>query len=251
MLFTLRLSKGEIMKEDWKIIKLCYRCGLQKRMMTILALGFFIFGLIFEGFSLSEILMNQAADGGAEVEVVTDVSFRVNVSGFYLMLVAMYIGQVILSADVSKLVQSSPYKKAIQTKYLMTIITVISFVAYTFLVAIRVVGCSFIESPVYKTALIRDVVVVGIAGFLIILYSSMIYKYYVLSLVVVFITVFPVMFFGDRILAKLSWLDGWLAVVVGYVILILGAVLGYTLAKLFYKKDIEGVVFRNALAKAT
>lgn len=234
------------MKKNWKIFKLCFKCGLQKRMMLGMAIAFFIFGILFEVLQMTEIsrMIDECLETG-----VMDIALDFDISGLYLMLVAMYIGQVIISVDVSKLVQSSPYKKKIQTDIPVFSMAFIMFVMMSFLLAMRVIeGLIFDFEPLY-TMLIRDFIVIGILGGMVLIYASLIYKYYFFSLVLVFVTVFPLIFYGSRVVGKIEFLNSWISVAAGYFFLILGYILSSLVARLVYKKDIEGIVFRNSLSR--
>ena len=229
------------MKDIIKGFKL-FRYGLQAKMIIILAIIFFVLGILFEftDFSGSNLF---------------------SLSALYLSLTGMYIYQLVFTTTVSKLTQSSPLKKKLQTSIPMIVTLCTSLFVLTVYVIIRCFRMTpeFVEDNditwvnAYSTILFMAIFI-----FTFLVYCSFSYKSFIFSLIVLisifvlYVAVANTAFSIPNFCAKLL-VDGnspVLIIIVSYALVILGGVVGYFISLLFYKKDICEMAVRYALRQA-
>ena len=111
----------------------------------------------------------------------------------YFMMSGMFTFQLIMSMDVSELIQSTSLKKKLQIYIPVMSSTVINLVIFTFLVVERVILIQYGVAD--KTQLIYTLFTIDVVLFVVYLYTSICYKYYVLGFIVfmvLFMCVFTV-----------------------------------------------------------
>ena len=111
------------------------------------------------------------------------------VGGIYFMMSGMFTFQLIMSMDVSELIQSTSLKKKLQIYIPVMSSTVINLVVFTFLVIERVILIQ--NSVADKKQLIFTLFTLDVELLTVYLYTSICYKYYVLGFIV-----FMVLFMG-------------------------------------------------------
>ena len=229
------------MKDIIKGFKL-FRYGLQAKMIIILAIIFFVLGILFEftDFSGSNLF---------------------SLSALYLSLTGMYIYQLVFTTTVSKLTQSSPLKKKLQTSIPAIITLSSSLFVRTVYVVIRCLRMTpeFLEEngftwiDAYSTILFM-----GIFIFVFLVYCSFSYKSFVFSLILLigifalYIAVYDTQFSIANFCAKLLINDSnpILLIAVTYALVLLGGLLCYVISSLFYKKEISDISIRYAMRQA-
>ena len=110
-------------------------------------------------------------------------------SGVYFMMCGMFTFQLIMSMDVSELIQSTSLKKKLQIYIPVMSSTVINLVVFTFLVIERVILIQ--NSVADKKQLIFTLFTLDVVLLTVYLYTSICYKYYVLGFII-----FMVLFMG-------------------------------------------------------
>ena len=231
------------MKDLVKYIKMM-RYALQFKMILVLAVLFFVFGIIFEvvGFS----------DSGSSYSL----------AALYLALTGMYFYQLVFSTTVSKMVQTSPMKKKLQVTGPILITFITSFIVFAIYVAIRLIKVTpeFLEANnvpyprAYSTILFMAVWL-----FIFFIYMAFSYRSYILSIVFVALSVIGILGFSARteifirISEKLIGADNspLLLIIVSLAILIVGAIIGYIISLLLYRKPISDMAVRYALRQAS
>lgn len=111
------------------------------------------------------------------------------IGGIYFMMSGMFTFQLIMSMDVSELIQSTSLKKKLQIYIPVMSSTVINLVIFTFLVVERVILIQYGVAD--KTQLIYTLFTIDVVLLIVYLYTSICYKYYVLGFIV-----FMVLFMG-------------------------------------------------------
>lgn len=180
---------------------------------------------------------------GAIVEVMTKGTSIIG--GVYFMLCGMFAYQLVMSMDVSQMIQSTAMKKKIQIYIPSMVSFIIYMVIYTFLVVERVI---LIQNHVADTKELAftlfsiDIVMVSVF-----LFTSICYKYFILGFIVFF-----VIFMGSYtvlmmsgVMAVLQELPFGVIVVMGYAIIILGTALLIGMGNLLYKKPLSEFAFRG------
>lgn len=104
------------------------------------------------------------------------------IGGVYFMMCGMFTFQLIMSMDVSELIQSTSLKKKLQIYIPVMSSTVINLVVFTFLVIERVILIQ--NSVADKKQLIFTLFTLDVELLTVYLYTSICYKYYVLGFIV-------------------------------------------------------------------
>ncbi|WP_455721983.1 hypothetical protein [Agathobacter sp.] len=185
---------------------------------------------------------------GAVVEVMTKGTSIIG--GVYFMLCGMFAYQLVMSMDVSQMIQSTAMKKKIQIYIPSMVSFIIYMVIYTFLVVERVI---LIQNHVADakelafTLFSIDIVMVSVF-----LFTSICYKYFILGFIV-----FLVIFMGSYtvlmmsgVIAVLQELPFGVIVIMGYAIIILGTAFLIGMGNLLYKKPLSEFAFRGLFRDA-
>lgn len=231
------------MKDLVKYFKMI-KYALQAKMIFILAIIFFVLGILFEFGDFS------------------GHSSSYSLSCLYLALTAMYFYQLVFSTTVSKLVQSSPMKKKLQTVGPTAVTLITSLFTFTVYVVIRLIRITpqFLEdngttyANTYSTILFM-----AVWYFLFSAYMSISYKSYIISIIIVAVSVIAILVFGsttdifinitDKLLIGGS--NPVLLIAVSLGIILIGSLVGYVISLLLYKKPISDMAVRYALRQAS
>ena len=170
--------------------------------------------------------------------------------GFYIVLSGMFIYQLIISSDVSTLIQSSPYKKKIQCTYPLLATVPWIFIAFTI---VAVMHWFFAKNG--DTEQIaeqgRIILTIGAFVFICLIYFGLVYKYFLISTICMVFTISPcTLIFMGVIRKHYSLFENyWLCVAIVYGLLIVGTVISWYLSKLVYKKDMSKAAFKMMMKK--
>lgn len=166
--------------------------------------------------------------------------FQLRIWGDYMIIVnGMWMVQILYSVNVAGLVQTSPWKKRLQT----SVPVFIGYLGYAlcYLVIVLLKILEFVRADAGQLATVPTMLIIdAVIGAWMLVYCGTVFKYYIPS-TIIFIGVFYGWFFGSDILQGLpqTALPIWAAVVIGYVILLAGAALQYGLARLVYRKALD------------
>lgn len=184
-----------------------------------------------------------------QTNMINGMSF---LGSMYIVLSAVFMYQLICSVTISTMIQTSGYKKQLQT--LIPTITSVTFMMLMYTVC--VIMYYFMKSGSEEYA-IKNLLLTAIFVFFMEIYTGTAYKYFVVSLGVMLVSIYAFMFNSDRIMEKLMTVLSSLSlnsfgavIVIGYVAIIVGGVLEYLLSCLFYKKPLSKLAFGAALKKA-
>lgn len=177
--------------------------------------------------------------------------------GFYLSICALYIGQLIISLDVSTLVQSSPYKKLFQVHIPLAIETIMLLLMFSIVVAIHAVlakvgidGYSLEENYAMQA---RCIFTNGIIISITAVFFGICYKYFIPAMVAFFLLMIPILGFSQNTYLGIAQFLGESlsrAIIASYILIIVGFGICYLLSNLAYKKDISKIAFAGALRQA-
>lgn len=184
-----------------------------------------------------------------QINMINGMSFWGSV---YIVLSAVFMYQLICSVTISTMIQTSGYKKPLQT--LIPTITSVPFMMLMYTVC--VIMYFFMKSGNGEFA-IKNLLLTAIFVFFMEVYTGTAYKYFVVSMCVMMVTIYAFMFNSDRIMEKLMSILSSLSlnsfgavIVIGYVAIVVGGVLEYLLSCLFYKKPLSKMAFGAALKRA-
>ena len=165
------------------------------------------------------------------------------IGGIYFMMSGMFTFQLIMSMDVSELIQSTSLKKKLPIYIPVMSSTVINLVVFTFLVIERVILIQ--NSVADKKQLIFTLFTLDVE-----LYTSICYKYYVLGFIVfmvLFMGVFTVFSGAAFVPVSNAVFKLGLPVValLGYIAIFAGGALEILIGELLYKKPLSEFAFRG------
>lgn len=173
--------------------------------------------------------------------------------GFYLMMTGMFAYQLIMSMDISEMVQSSAAKRKLQVGLPVVASTVVYLASYTFLLVERVILIH--QNPQSKEELLYTLFIILLIMITVYIFSSICYKYFVAGFIL-----FLILFIGVDTGAVILWNNGigawlcqiglgWLAVL-GYAVVLLGGGIEYLLGSLLYRKPLSEFAFAGIFKDA-
>lgn len=172
------------------------------------------------------------------------------IGGVYLMIGGMFAYQMVMSMDVSLMIQSTAMKKKLQI-YIPAMVSFIIYVAiFTFLVIEKVILMQNYAAETFEfvnTLLWIEMIMASVY-----IYTSICYKFFVLGFIV-FMAIDMSMFMGlltSGIMAAMEKLPFGVIVVIGYAIIILGTLLVVGVGNLLYKKPLSEFAFRGIFRDA-
>ncbi len=181
---------------------------------------------------------------GIGIEVIS--KGQVVTGSFYIILSGIFIYQLIISVDNSTLVQSSPYKKKIQCTY--PLLATAPWV-YMTLAVLSVIHWIFSrESAEAYGAMCRMTILLGVLLGVLMLYTALAYKYFILVTVVMFVSVFiPIFVLQDENKISIHLNNFGACVAVSFLITTLGVIGCRLLAKATYKHELDKLAFKAAM----
>ena len=208
------------MLKDIKLGFKLLRYGYKLKLNVIMLVFFAIFGIASEIFSK-----------GTSI-----------IGGVYFMMSGMFTFQLIMSMDVSELIQSTSLKKKLQIYIPVLASTVIIFVVE------RVV---LIQMGVAdKTQIIYTLFMLDVILLITYLYTSICYKYFVLGFIL-FMVAFMAAFMALDNTAFMGFADTIAALglpviaLFGYIAIFVGGALEILIGELLYKKPLSEFAFRG------
>lgn len=202
------------------------RYGLRFKMQIIMGLLFLAVGLI--------------------VDIISRGSTFIG--GFYIILSGMFIFQLIISMDGSTLIQSSSYKRKIQTKYPFLAVVPVTAFSFTAIVIIHSImankafdGISQVDNYNRQGLYILTMGAMMMATMI---YFGICYKYFVLGMVLLVILIMPLSTVTTFLSSKAMETGGEIyklsfCIPVAYLMFIIGCVLMYVLSVALYKKPLS------------
>lgn len=187
---------------------------------------------------------------GIIVEIVTKGTNMIG--GFYILLIGMFAQQMIISLNVSSLIQSSKIKRATQT----TMPVIVSFILYFALMIFLSIEKTIMVNMYPETAieLKTTFVTVAIIFFFTLIYSGFAYKFYVFSMVFLMTVVLGVttaltVFSGIGAMDFIADIKMPVLIAFAFVLLFIGIGIQYALSVLTYKREISPLVFKGMMKR--
>lgn len=168
---------------------------------------------------------------------------------FYIVLSGMFLYQMIMSSDISTLVQASPYKKKIQCNYPMIAVIPWMFISLTIVLIIHYMFTLNDASQLQVQC--QNLIILGFCLFCMLVYFGFAYKYFIGATVFMVVSVMVMMFgvnayFRMENAIELSFAG---CVIFDYVCSILGCILCKVFTEMVYKKDLSPLAFRGLIKK--
>ena len=209
------------LKNAYKLVQY----GLSLKKQLAFAVGFAAIGIVFEAVTMG----------------------RQSLGAFYIVLSGLFIYQLIISADVSTLVQSSPYKKKIQCFYPIIAVVPWTYITFTLIVILHGIFARFGSGRQHA----MNILLIGCFLFVTMIYFGVTYKFFVISTVLMCISItvpIAVVITIDR--SGSGLFDNYgLCVFIAYILLTVGSVISYVLSNITYKYDLSPIAFRGMLGK--
>lgn len=185
--------------------------------------------------------------------MVSDMIF----GGMYVGLGSMMIVQLIHSVAVSGMVQSSPYKKRLQTRVPAIVGGVYLFIVNTFAIVLKLVG-TYVQSGgvEWATAGVSNAILLsGIMMMILVVYMSVALKLFWPATIAFFILFFSYYGFSEKLLVMMDTeatmiLPIELSILVSYLIVLLGSIIMYLIFLATYKLDYSKITWEASLKRA-
>lgn len=177
------------------------------------------------------------------------MNYGFDLFAFLLIAVLSFPAQFMVTTDVSHIVQTSSYKKKIQTKMFAEVSLITSLAAMTFLVFIRTIASAV--HPDLAAKLWNDIPIAGIMTMMVLIFTVIMYKYY-------WIAVFMMGIGGragylsvvkgpqDGLFAKVPVLGD---IVIAYAFVLLGVGISYLISLALYKRPFSKAAFGAVMSK--
>ena len=185
---------------------------------------------------------------GLVLEVVTQG--RQSIGAFYIVLSGLFIYQLIISSDVSTLVQSSPYKKKIQCFYPIISVVPWTYITFTIIAVIHGLFAKAGGKELTQTHA-QNIFLIGCFLFVTMIYFGVTYKFFVVSTVLMCVSILiPITAVNILSRSGSTLFDSYgKCVAIAYILLTIGSLGGYLLAQITYKYELSKLAFRGMLGK--
>lgn len=232
-------------RNKWKDIITCVRLikyGMNVKSSLGAMLLFTAVGIAFE-------IMHML--GLEEYRNMVGIDF----GALFLYSAAMYPAQILMTLDISGMVQASPYKKRIQTSVMSFTSLCGNLAALAIMLLVRGLGAFVMPQ---RAALIwHDLPVIGLMGLGLSIMGALLYKFYILSIIVLAVV------FGSAgswmaIAENMGMETGMnpmgnmslpAAIAFCVVMILLGNGIQYLIARMIYKRPYSKGAFGNAVGK--
>lgn len=170
------------------------------------------------------------------------------IGAFYMLITAVFVYQMIVSMDLSTLVQTSKLKKSLQTTIPVATSFCIYFVVFTVIAIERIILVKM--NPALEADLVASTLMALVTMFFAMVYMGICFKYFITGLVL-FIAVVMVVSGGSTYFLLEHTLPFGIgtAIAISYVAIILGALAQYALSSMFYRKELSKFAFKGLLGK--
>ena len=182
------------------------------------------------------------------------MNYGFDLFAFLLIAVLSFPAQFMVTTDVSHIVQTSSYKKKIQTKMYAEVSLIFSLIAMTMLIFTRVIASAV--HPDLAAKLWNDIPIAGIMTMMVLIFTVIMYKYFWIAMVVLYV-------FMMRIGGRAGYLsvvkgpqDGLFAkvpvlgdIVIAYAFVLLGVGISYLISLALYKRPFSKAAFGAVMSK--
>ena len=186
------------------------------------------------------------------IGVVTEVVSKGTqyLGGFYVVLCSMYMFQFVMSLSMSDMIQSSGIGRRIQLDIPVKLNLTLSFVLFTILIIFRSVMAG--RYPEKANEIATSLFVIDILIFQLFIYTAVVYKYFLAS-IIIFCLVIGFITAGLTFITNLDMFGGLTlstSIILGYVLIAVGAALQYLICRLIIRKPVSQRAFRGIFRDA-
>lgn len=179
----------------------------------------------------------------------------IDLGAVFLFCAVMFPGQLVTSLDVSLLAQASPYKRKLQTDMASLVTLFGNLAAMAVIVTIRLVIASLFSEQ--ASAVLGTLPLLGLVGFALIVYSGLMYKFFVISIIVLYVVMviggvysgFGAAMGNSSDLSQIMSLPTHVAILLCFVLVLAGSGLQYLITRLAYKRPLSKYAFGSAIRK--
>lgn len=175
----------------------------------------------------------------------------IDFGALFLYSAAMYPGQILMSLDISGMVQASPYKRKIQTSAMAFVSLCGNLAAFVIVLLVR--GLSAWGMPQRAALIWSGLPVIGLMGMGLSIMGALLYKFYILSLIVIAVVFGGCGSFGavgGNVRMNMPGVMSLPAAIALCVALILlGNGIQYLIVRIIYKRPFSKGAFGNAVGK--
>lgn len=170
------------------------------------------------------------------------------IGGFYLMLCGLFAYQMIISLDISAMIQTTAMKKKLQVKIPVIVSTLFYLVTFTFLIVERAIMIN--ADPDNKEQLLFTLFTIVVMMFATFLFSGVCYKFMFVAMILLIIvisssTVVLQILWNVGLGAKMMNMGLGMIAVLGYVAILSGALIEYAISSLLYRFPLSDFAFRG------
>lgn len=216
----------EQLSKEWKLGGYGFEVKTQRAFCII----FFIVGTILKLFPVET--DHLAIDAGA----------------VFLFSSAMFPAQLVMSLDMSQMVQVSPYKKKLQTSIPAKMTTAGVMIMLGWGIFLQMISCVITGKNFADQGV--KLLMTGMWAFVVLFFTGVCYKFFVVSMFIMYILVIGAgLLVGIvQFLIPKGFIHPLVAIVADIVLVLTGGVIQYGLMKLFYKFPLSKAAF-GATAK--
>ena len=182
------------------------------------------------------------------------MNYGFDLFAFLLLVSLSFPAQFMVTTDVAHLVQTSSYRKKIQTKMFAEVNLICSLIAMTLLIFTRV--AAGILNPEMAAKFWRDVPMTGILAMVVLIFSAIMYKYFWIAFVILYVSITVASGIAGYLRAVNIVPDGLFGtipvagdILIGYVFVFLGVGITYLISLALYKKPFSKAAFGAAMSK--
>ena len=210
--------------------------SLSMKMNITMAVLFFLLGLameLYQAFWVTDTVSEGVIPFGAVFMICT----------------AMFPSQMFVSLDVSLMAQASAYKKKLQTSLSTLMILIGNLVMFTLILIIRMIGVAVTPGATLE---MMHILPVGIFSALIILYSGIVYKFFIMSIIVLYAILAGFGGYIGYMTGSGQLVGGYgglglgtaVDIILSYVLIFVAAGIGYLISLAVYKFPLSRYAFR-------
>lgn len=208
--------------------------SMSKRTNIVLAVMFFLIGLV------CEILESAGVRMSGDTQIL-------QIGTVFLFSAGMFPAQMVMSVGVSTFVQTSVYKKRLQTSIQAKLLLLSSLAMFTLVLVIRLIGIVGIQK---KTIGELNMLPAGIFAVLILLYSGFVFKFFIASVVVLYIAMlvsggfYGVMTAAGKWMLSVGQVNPVASILLAYVLIAAAVGIEYLITLALYKFPLSKFAFR-------
>ena len=174
----------------------------------------------------------------------------IDVGAVFLFCSAMFPAQLVMSLDMSQMVQVSPYKKKLQISIPAKMTTAGIRIMCGWSMFLQVISCVITGKNFADQGV--KLLMTGMWAFVILLFTGVCYKFFVISMIIMYILVIGAgMLVGiaQQFFIPKGFIHPLVAIVADIVLVLTGGVIQYGFMKLFYKFPLSKAAFGAAIKR--